>query len=212
MKDLEGWILQMDDYFTITQTSNEVQRLAYVGLCTEGDLLEWWKSNKHSFNAWREVTNDIREYYGDLCTPDRAFNEISNVKETGTVQKYLNDIDRLNIYTKMTDHHLINIILNGNTPRLRQCMAHCEDLRSDPFKWKEKLLRMDFITTEFHKKEQDNRSQGQGKKCGLDEGIQLREGESASEKKKGEFVPKEVWDKQKIEGRCMKCGRSNHQA
>ena len=56
MTDLEGWILQMDDYFTITQTHNEVQRLAYVGLYTEGDALEWWKSNKHRFNAWREVT------------------------------------------------------------------------------------------------------------------------------------------------------------
>ena len=40
----------------------------------------------------------------------------------------------------------------------------------------------------------------------------MREGESGSEKKKGDFVPKEVWDKRKIEGRCMKCGRSNHQA
>ena len=51
MKDLEGWILQMDDYFTIIQTRNEVQRLAYVGLCTEGDVLEWWKSNKYRFNT-----------------------------------------------------------------------------------------------------------------------------------------------------------------
>ena len=33
-----------------------------------------------------------------------------------------------------------------------------------------------------------------------------------SEKKNGDFVLKEVWDKRKIEGRCMKCGRSNHQA
>ena len=33
-----------------------------------------------------------------------------------------------------------------------------------------------------------------------------------SEKKKGEFVPKEVWDKRKVEGRCIKYGRSNHQA
>ena len=71
---------------------------------------------------------------------------------------------------------------------------------------------MDFITTEFQKKEQDNRSKGQGKNRGLDERIQLRGGESESEKKKGEFVPKEVWDKPKEEGRCMKCGRSNHQA
>ena len=185
MKDLEGWILQINDYFTITQTRNGVQQLAYVGLCTEGDALEWWKSNKHRFNAWREVTAAIREYYGDHYKPDRAFNEISDVKQTGTVQKYLNDIDRFNIYAKMTDHHLVNIILNGITPRLRQAMAHYEDLRSDPSKCKEKLLHMDFITTEFQKKEQDNKSKGQGKKRGLDERMQLRGGESGSEKKKG---------------------------
>ena len=134
MKDLEGWILQMDDYFTITQTHNEVKRLAYGGLCTDGDALEWWKSNTHRFNAWREVTAAIREYYSAHCKPNRAFNKISDLKQTGTVQKYLNDIDRLNVYAKMTDHHLINIILNGITPRLCQAMADYEDLRSDPSK------------------------------------------------------------------------------
>ena len=51
---------------------------------------------------------------------------------------------------------------------------------------------MDFITTEFQKKEQDNRSKGQGKKRGLDEHIQLRGRESGNERKKSEFVPKEV--------------------
>ena len=112
----------------------------------------------------------------------------------------------------MTNHHVINIILNGITPRLRQAMAYYEDLRSDPSKWEEKHLHMDFITTEFQKKEQDNRSKCQGMKRRLDERIQLRGGELGSEKKKGEFVTKEVWDKRKIEGRCMKCGRSNHQA
>ena len=75
-----------------------------------------------------------------------------------------------------------------------------------------KLLYIDFITTEFQKKEQDNRSKSQGKKRSLDERIQLRGVDSDSEKKKSKFVPKKVWDKRKIEGRCMKCGRSNHQA
>ena len=185
IKDLEGWILQMDDYFTIKQTRNEIQQLAYIGLCMEGDTLEWRKSYKHGFNTWEEVKEAIREYYGDHYKPDRAFNEISDLKETGTVQKYLNNIDRLNVYAKMTDSHLINIILNGITPRLRQAMAHYEDLRSDPSKWKEKLLLMDYITAEFQKKEQDNRSRSQGKKRILNKRIQLRGGESGSEKKKG---------------------------
>ena len=85
MKDLEGWILQMDDYFTITQTRNEVQWLAYVGLCTEGDALEWWKSNKHRFTAWREVTAAIKEYNSDQYKPDRAFNEISGLDRKSVV-------------------------------------------------------------------------------------------------------------------------------
>ena len=71
---------------------------------------------------------------------------------------------------------------------------------------------MDFITTKFQKKEQDNRSKGQGKKRSLDKRIELRGGETGSEKKNGEFVSKDIWDKRKEEGRCMKCGRSNHQA
>ena len=100
----------MDDYFSIKQTCNEVQGLAYVGLCTEGDRLEWWKSNKHRFNTSKEVTKAIREYYSDQYKACRAFKDISDLMQAGTVQKYLNDIDRLNVYPKMPDHHLINII------------------------------------------------------------------------------------------------------
>ena len=51
---------------------------------------------------------------------------------------------------------------------------------------------MNFITTKFQKKEQDNRSMGYGKKRGLDERIQLRGGASGSERKRGDCVPKEV--------------------
>ena len=42
--------------------------------------------------------------------------------------------------------------------------------------------------------------------------MQLRGGETGSEKKKGKFIAKNIWDIRKEEGRCMKCGRSNHQA
>ena len=81
------------------------------------------------------MTAAIREYCGEHYKPDRAFNEISDLKQTGTIQKYLNDINRLNVCGKMTDHHLINLILNVITPRLRQAMAYYEDLRSDPSNW-----------------------------------------------------------------------------
>ena len=124
IKHLEEWILQMDDYFTITQTRNKQQQLAYVVPCTTGEALEWSKANRYSYTTWEEVKDAIREYNRDHYEPGRAFQEICDLKQTGTVQKYLNDIDRLNVYAKMTDHHLINIILNGITPHLCQAMAY----------------------------------------------------------------------------------------
>ena len=122
--------------------------------------MKWWKSNKHRFNAWQEVKDTIRKYYGDHYKLDRAFNNIRDLKQLGTLQKYLHDDDRLNVSAKMTDYHLINIILYNSTPRLYQAMAHYEDLCSDLFKWKEKHLHMDFIMIKFQKKKQDNRSKG----------------------------------------------------
>ena len=62
-----------------------------------------------------DVNDVVREYYGDHYALESAFNEICDFKETDTVQKYLNDIDGLNVNSKMTNHCLINIISNGIT-------------------------------------------------------------------------------------------------
>ena len=71
---------------------------------------------------------------------------------------------------------------------------------------------MDFISTKFYKKKLDNKNKCQRMKSSLKEQVQLRGGEARSKKKKYEFVPKEVWDKQKVEERYIKYARTNHQA
>ena len=71
-------------------------------------------------------------------------------------------------------------------------MAYHEDLSSDPSKWKKKLLYVDSVTTKFQKKEQENRSNSQGKKPGLEDRVELRGGELGSAKTKCKFVPKKV--------------------
>ena len=43
---LKGWILQMEDYFTITSTRRDDKKLAHIGLYTEGEALEWWKASR----------------------------------------------------------------------------------------------------------------------------------------------------------------------
>ena len=76
----------MDDYFTITQTRNKQQQVTYIGLCIESEALECWIANRYMYTTWEEVKNAIREYYEDHYKPDRAFNEIRDLKQTGTVQ------------------------------------------------------------------------------------------------------------------------------
>jgi len=147
----------MDDYFTITLIMNERQKLAYVGLCTKGEALEWWKANRHRHLTWEGVKEAIKTYYGNHYQADQGYNEIVALKQTSTVQRYLNDIDRLNAYAGMTDHHLINIILNGMPSRLRLAMAHYENLRANPVESKKKLLEMDVATIEFQHKDRGTR-------------------------------------------------------
>ena len=67
-------------------------------------------ANRRRYTTYQDVKDAIREYYGSHYKPDGAFGKISNHKDIGTVQKYLNNIDTLDIYTKMTDHSVINII------------------------------------------------------------------------------------------------------
>ena len=64
--------------------------------------------------------------------------------------------------------------------------------------------------TKFQKKEEDNGRKGQWKWHDLEVRVQLRGEDSREEKKKSKSVAKELLDKHKVEGRCMKCASSIH--
>src|SRR5258706_15499404 len=122
----------MEDYFEITNTREEPKKLANIGLYTKGEAVDCWKDNRTECHTWEQVKKCIREYYGDHYRKDKAYNKIVALKLTGTIQQYLNEINILNVDASMTDHHIINIILNGIPSRLRLAMAHYENLRPDP--------------------------------------------------------------------------------
>ena len=145
----EGWLLQVTAYFTITGTRNERQRLAFVGLYIQGKALDWWKANEDKYSSWAEVQTGIELYYVDHYRADRAHLEIHELRQTGPVQDYLNEIDLLNTYAKIPDRAMINIMINKLTGPLRRSMAHYEHLRENHDEWRKQLVRMDIITAEF---------------------------------------------------------------
>ena len=149
---LEGWLLQVTAYFSITGTRNERQRLAFGGVCMEGKALDGWKANKDKYTSWAQVKTRIELYYRDHYRADRAHLEIHELRQTGPVQDYLNEIYRLNTYAKIPERAMINIIINKLTGSLRPSMVYYEHLRENPDEWRKKLVRMDIITTEFQRR------------------------------------------------------------
>ena len=113
---------------------NKQQQLAYIGRCTEGEDLNWLNVNKDRYNDLEEVKDTIRKYNSNHYKPNRAFNEMRNLRETSIVQQYLNNIERRNVYAKITDHYLINIILKGITLCLCPAITSYKVLRSVLFK------------------------------------------------------------------------------
>ena len=129
---LEGWLLQLEEYFNITLTRNERQRLAYVSTCLEGKALEWWRANKSKFRTWEEAGEAVRLYYGDKDKKDRSHQDLLGLVQTGPIQDYVTEVDRLNAYAGIPDDQLISIILPRLSRHLPTSMAHYENLPATP--------------------------------------------------------------------------------
>ena len=121
---LEGWIAQMQAYFTITCTRFEEQRIAQVGLCVGGEVLTWWEKAQFQYPTWQAMADAMRTHYGDHYAKDNTYEEIIKLRMTGTVQSYLTHIQQFNHLAGIDDQQLIRIVLNGTTSQLCQSMAH----------------------------------------------------------------------------------------
>ena len=175
---LEGWILQMDEYFLITMITRKQQRLAYLSLCLEGKALEWWKTNRVKYTIWKEAQDGLYLYYGDHYRMDWSYQKIIDLRQTRTVRNYVTELDSLNAYAGIPEVQLINITLNGLAPKLHGHMAHYEQLCSKPSEWCQRLSEMDIILKEFSAKDHQASHKPTSKKRGREEApaTSLREG------------------------------------
>ena len=184
----------------------------------EGKHLDWWQANKDKYASWAEVQTGIDIYYGDHYRADRAHLEIHELRQTGPVQDYLNEIDRLYTYAKIPDRAMINIFITKLSGPHHRSMAHYEHLRENPDEWRKQLVRMYIITPEFQSRDKHPRqddSNDRRKKRTFEDRIQLKAGTEEEKKSSGnkrDFVPQDQMDRRKKQRRWFKCGRKAHQA
>jgi len=98
--------------------------MAFIGLCLEDKALDWWKANMNKSKIWQEARDGLALYYEDHYKPDRSYQELLVLKQTGIVQDYLTEVDRLNSYARIPNRQLINIMISNLSNTLRMAMAH----------------------------------------------------------------------------------------
>lgn len=205
---LEGFLFQLEAYFTLKNVVSNKQKLAVAGMSLKDPAFSWWKPNVPEWRSWGEAKNALQAYYGDYYKADHAYREIQDLKQTGSVQNYLGAIDRLNAYAQIPPAQLIRAILTGIKPRLRLNMAHYESLRNKPLEWRKKLVEMDVVQTEL----QPAKTSGNqpSKRSYSDRSSEQRYTQGVKQKSTYDEVSKEAFDRRKKENRCLKCGKTGH--
>ena len=215
---LEGCLLQLTDYFTMTGIRNEGTKLAFLGLCMEGKALDCWKPNEDKYLSRTQVQTGIKLCYAENHRADRAHLLIHGPRQTGPVHDYLNEIDRLNTYASMPDRVMINIIIRKLSGLLPLSMANYEHLHENSDKWRQQLVHVYIITTELQRRDKDPRlcdNKDVGKKHPFEDRIQLCGGKGNKDRpqcnSEGDRVPHEVKETTKKDGQCCKCDMSQHE-
>jgi len=95
----------------------------------------------------------MKKCYRDHYRVYRVHLAIIELRQSGTIQDFLNEIKRHNAYAKVSESAILNIIIHNLSIKLRDAIAHYEHLYSQPKHWTIHLMQMDTMTAEFQ--EQD---------------------------------------------------------
>ncbi|KAF8427519.1 hypothetical protein EV426DRAFT_411108 [Tirmania nivea] len=191
--ELEGFLFHLEGYFTLKNVTSDKHKLIVAGMSLKGLALAWWKPNVTHCKTWDEAKNALQSHYGDHYKADNAYREMAELKQSGNVQEYLANVDRLNAYAEIPPPQLIRLILPGIKPRLRSKMTHYEDLRDKPSQWGTKLVQMDVAQVDSQPAK--NSGYHTSKKRPYSDRSSIQE---------------EVFDKRKKENQCFKCGKTGH--
>ena len=158
-------------------------------------------------------------YYVDRSKQDRSYQELLALVQTGLIQEYLTEVDRLNAYAVIPDDQLISIILPRLSRHLRTFMAHYENLRATPVQWRQKLAEMDVSirevqaitrpTASSHRQPEQQSCKRSAPHQSSEKPTNLRGGNPPSIST-GNFISRPTKDKRKADGHCIKFGRSGH--
>lgn len=119
--NLRSWVYKCDQFFEVDNTpSNTKVKIASVHL--DGKALQWHQSYMKSRitrdpPTWEEYVRALSERFGTMIYDD-PMAELVSLKQTGNVQKYLDQFDELYNSLDLPDNHALSCFLAGLKPEI----------------------------------------------------------------------------------------------
>ncbi|KAG8369325.1 hypothetical protein BUALT_Bualt15G0139500 [Buddleja alternifolia] len=115
-EDLRGWVYRCEQFFEVDETPSDAKvKLAAVHL--EGKALQWHQIFMKSrltreLPSWREYVKALSDRFGVLLYDD-PMAELANLKQTGSIQDYLDKFDELMNCVDLSENYAISCFLGG---------------------------------------------------------------------------------------------------
>ncbi|KAG8384225.1 hypothetical protein BUALT_Bualt04G0095800 [Buddleja alternifolia] len=115
-KNLRGWVYRCEQFFEMDETPNESKvKLAAVHL--EGRALQWHQMYMKSrltrqIPDWEEYVRALHDRFGAFLYDD-PMSKLVNLKQTGSIQDYLDKFDELMNCIELVEPYAISCFLGG---------------------------------------------------------------------------------------------------
>ena len=134
--DLRQWLFQMDNYFSLTRTS-DVDRVPYAAQLLKGSAMSWWigllgqlaapGSTVPPITGWEDVKTRLYAQFASVNPHKEARVKLDTLRQANSVQDYINRFNKLAMdIPMMTQEEMIYRFEQGLKPRVQAEMAKME--------------------------------------------------------------------------------------
>jgi hypothetical protein len=131
--DPTGWVTQMEHYFSLYNTTDDLAKLRYGVLHLDQERWQWWQWRKTSRQGYIAGTQFVAEIYEQFDIDTNHLGRLTKLKQSDTVEDFIAAFECLAFQTEgMTDAFFRECFISGLEEEIR---AHV--LMTRPMTWVE---------------------------------------------------------------------------
>ena len=115
---LEKFLFQMEEYFDPYVDITDRNKISILTSVLDDTTLDWWRKRWQTLTSWDQAKQALILQYGNKFIKDNSRKQIEELTQTGRVQDYLAEVERLNRYAGLSQKDVLSFIYRKIKPKL----------------------------------------------------------------------------------------------